>query len=437
MTEQSREGLERGFSSLGDIARFQGEMNQQKASYALERIEALERIKDEAGVIVGGYVQDAVNDAKSKIKDSILKERKLGKIRFGKTIDMSAISNINKDIDDLSRLARNSKVVDKFIGDGINIIDSNKYIRGPEKPGVKKLLMQTVMDPDKLSSMDYASLMGELDALIKNSSNMTDIVTDVIGKKGMSSVTITKANGEKKQINVPSNMAFDGKTMSLKFTPEGMAEVTDAFNSAKEQGYTGDLATVARDILNSASSTYLTAEGDPYFHAKNRAALAGARGEKEEKTESAYINVAATYLSQPDQISKLGFNKQINESMKAAGITYGEESGKLRIRVKTDIINPMTGEPIVETGPLIDKSDPKSFTVIKAFLQKHLPVGLVKRFDESAAYGLTGKKVSEEEPQGYFWDEIWKATKAGKGAGPLGPVPENRQPTSGKEKIDW
>jgi hypothetical protein len=445
MAEESQAGIREGFQGLSDLAKFKGQMDQQKASYAMERIEAINRIKDEVGVYLGEEVINQADGLKGRLKESIIKERKLGKVRFGKSIDMSALGAMNQDIDKLAKLARNSRVMDKVVEDGFDAIDSDKYIM--DKAGAKQMLLRSVVDTDKLAAMDIQSMSSEIDKLLKSKSNTERVVEDVIGDVGMASSSYTKANGESKSFAHPSTMQMNPKTGDLTFTEGGDQLVNQAYQEAVSMGYNGSLEGIKSAMISKAQRQFVNKEGDPFWAEENRLSIAERKkrlaGEEEEDNSGIAIDALSRAVVDPTGWAKVPQAKRFMDIMKQSGIEFyrkEDKDGNVRLFTRGDVKD-FYGNVIHSQNTPIDLSDGLGAqATVRAILERKMPKGFKKELDA----------MKDDVTGGLFFQNAWNQYESGSGRAEdiTDVVPslktfegngkkDSQQPSDGKEKIIW
>ncbi len=382
--QKSVAGIEKGSQGVQELAQFQDEMNVKKATYLQDRLEAINAVKKELGVIGSEAVQQKADELKNNIKQSVIKERKLGKMNFGKTIDVAALSEFNSEIDTLANLARTTKIADKIYQDAVDEIDQNEAIPLAQKGAAKRQVMQTLVDPKRMELMTPEDIMSEVSSVIDNNSDIGILTLNVLKDIGEVETMIPTTDGGSigKKHSALLQMDNNGK---LTWSPEGEKLYEEAFRKMEDLGYSGNIDYYKNKFLETSSRAFSEREGDKLgnmlkrqayeenqldIKAKKAAAAAGGFDPNSPKndwfTEVFIRSFTPSYGSKLFQVGKMADIKQTAE---AIGIKYREvvENGKRYLQLSA-----AGDDPYMEkfTGQKFEIGNESSMNALRAVVAK-------------------------------------------------------------------
>lgn len=236
---ENKQEIDRTFKNISsDVGRYV-ELEGQKAETARAKLEYIEEISKELGVISGDYVKEEKSRLINEIKSNILKDRKVFGKNFGKTVDLSKLASFEKDIQKLGNLAETSRVVDQFYKMNQQKIEQSKFMKTKGKSQAMNELMKTLVDKDTLENFSFDQLSQELDGIVRRNTDPLLLMNEEIGKQGMKTVTYTNSLGGQSTKTVPQFLDIDARGRVI-VKPEDRVKLQAYASELSEAGYPVD-----------------------------------------------------------------------------------------------------------------------------------------------------------------------------------------------------
>jgi len=390
MTQQNREALNDAFSGIQSIAGHMDQMNTRKSEYLRNRFEDINNITKELGVITGEFVEGRASELRDEIRSKVLKETKTLGVGTGISIDMSRMSGLNSKINELSRLAKNSRNIDLIYRDAEQSIMSNEMIPDSEKPKMMNQVMRMLVDDDKLSTLDTSDIMSELNQVILGGSDSYRVIDNILGDVGTATSTFTDDRGGTISKSYSNILKMDDSG-NLSFTPEGQSSFMEAYNRAKELGYNmrSPQEEMARyiDGTNSKFGNRDAQWIDPLDREYKKLRNAGLRARNKKAAGDPFssglsIDVLSDYIMRPARYRKAGFSTQLDKILERHNVNFRRiDDQNIQLSDKSDLLHPTTGEVLLAKGRKLNLSEPEDQAAVRNMLDKLISDENIKDLD--------------------------------------------------------
>lgn len=384
LTRQNEQSLSNAFSGVQKIIGHTDQMNIRKADYLRDRFENINNITKELGVLTGEFVEEKASSLRKEMKNSVLKETKALGVNMGKSIDLSRMSELNSQIDDLARLAKNSKTIDILYKDAEKSIQANTLIPAADKPQILNQVMRSMVDIDKLSTLNPQDMMQEANQLIMGGASSYLVIDNILGEVGTSTSSFTDKKGNQVNKSYSNLLTMDDKG-KLSFTTEGVNTFMKAHKEAAKLGYAvGDLQQEMDRWVQGEDQKYGRREApeeDPLDREYKRLRNAAARS-KMNGSGSGQPNV---YRSLADHIynsERSGDDKNtLTQTIRGLGIDFERTKEGVEFTPSTEVDMKLADQLIAkdarfsigEDGKLkMPINDKKDIDAIEAFLVKKI-----------------------------------------------------------------
>ena len=324
---------------------------------------------DELGSIHGENVQEFKNSLLKEIKGSIRKNRKIGGLSLGQTVDLGKLNEFNSKINRLGRLAENSRVIDKLYKSYAEGIGKNKYVI--DKGGVNSQVLRILSDQDKLESMNVEDLSREIEGLIKANSDSLSVINDLMGDVGTQQFTDDQGNS----YTLPNVFELN-ESGQPSLSVDGTRKLAQAIGKANMAGFSVDPNEVLPRFVNQFDTSVKQAKAeDPrdieYKELRNQSLRDKAsklrKGEQDEELQKEALNTIARAISLPRTMGTSAIKDKAFDLLQTKGfkITESEDGKTLNIKKegKPDFFNERFAAAMQSSGGFDDQSSATNFNI--------------------------------------------------------------------------
>ena len=368
-----------GFAAFGKFASGLNAINTRKTQMFKDKLDVINSVSKELGTLTGEFVDQKKSALLDDIKKSVIKERGLGGLKFGKTVDMKSLNSFNDDIARLAKLSKNSRIIDQVYKKAADLVDKDKFIPESAKQSVMQDITRSLVDQEILENLDTPEVLQNIDSLIKGGSDINRVMTDIMGEVGTRKLNLPDGQGGFVATEVPSIFDIDEENGELIFNQQGAVRFMDAFNKAKELGYSGDFKKTVNQFVQNQDSALKISERfrDPLDDAIKRERLKKMRGESDPGGQS--IEVLSNFIKNPNIFDDVGVRKQLKGILRSQGIDFSRNGNE--VTFKSNQFKKIGDVEFDPKGVTYDLSDPKDVETMRALLQKVISDENIKDLD--------------------------------------------------------
>lgn len=389
--QQQQQSLDKTFSGISEDVGKYLELEKKKAQTVADKLDYIEEISKEIGMISGEYVREEKERLIKEIKSNILKDRKVFGSSFGKTLDLSKLASFDKDIRKLGNLSETSRVVDQFWKMGQEKIQNSALLTDKDKQIAMNQMTRAIVDKDNLENFSFAQLSERLDNVVKSNTDDLLVLENVIGDIGTRKVAGRDEDGNEWSYEMPQKiMRINTSNGQLEYTEEGRRTIENTVKQLNQQGYNIDEATIYeryRQKFNSNSAYKSANRLDTEYKLTQ---IAKAKKEMNESDEENF-DMLVEIIQDPRSANSGGYGKTSERALRQYGRVIGADvsymspsdvrgisGGNARETLeagdqvtKPDTINPNATYLAIKKGnklEIIDLSDPTSSDAILSHL---------------------------------------------------------------------
>lgn len=377
--QSSNEDTARGWGTVGEMASLFNQVQAYKTQKFKDKLDVVNAVSKELGDLTGEFVDQKKASLLKDIKESVVKDMKVGGLSFGKTVDVKKLNQFNSEIAKLAKLTKNSQMIDKIYKRAVDVIDKDKFIPDSAKQTVIRNVTRSLVDPDILENFDTNEVLQNIDGIVKGGSDINRVVIDLMGEVGTRKVNLPDGKGGYTASEVPAIFDIDDKKGGLVFNQEGAYRFMRAYNKAKELGYSGDFNTAVDQFVQSQDSALKISERyrDPLDEALKRERLKKSRGQNKVGGQS--IDVLANFIKNPNIFDGAGTKKQLKDILRSEGIDFTRNGNE--VTFKSSQFKKVGDIEFDPKGQTYNLSDSKDVETMRAFLQKVISDENIKDLD--------------------------------------------------------